>query len=252
MRAISLLLLSAWLMTATAQERKSYDIYRAASLITIDAKLDEEAWRLAPSAGPFHFHLNPGDATNQQTAVKLLWDDENLYLGYEMDDTRISAYITERHGPVSKDDCIELFLAPNPEKLANYYTFEINAIGTMLNRCKADWWTGPPTWEPEGVDYRATFHGQAKKDPAPDDAKWVVEMAVPLANFARDAAHTPPHDGDVWRLNLNRLEGLSNPDSRERRLGVSTWSPLGPGVTSFHSPDWFGAVRFIDAPPPTR
>jgi hypothetical protein len=252
MRAIGLLLLSTWLMTAAAQERKSYDVYRAASPIKVDAKLDEEAWRIAPSVGPFNFHLNPGDPANQQTVVKILWDDENLYLGYEMDDKRISAYITERHGPVSKDDCVELFLAPNPDKVTNYYTFEINAIGAMLNRCKTDWWTGPPTWEPDGVRYRTTFHGQPKKDPSPNDESWVVEIAVPLANFAHDAAHTPPHEGDVWRLNLNRLEGMSSPDSTEKRLGLSTWSPLGPGVRSFHSPEWFGAVRFVDAKPPLR
>ena len=88
-----------------AQERKSYDIYRAASAITIDAKLDEEAWRLAPSVGPFNFHRSPGDPANQQTEVKLLWDDENLYLGYEMADTRISAYVTERHGMAAAAVC---------------------------------------------------------------------------------------------------------------------------------------------------
>jgi hypothetical protein len=97
--------------------------------------------------------------------------------------------------------------------------------------------------------YKTSFHGQAKKDPAPGDEKWVVEIAVPLENFARDAAHMPPRDGDVWRLNLNRLEGLAHPDSKERRLGLSTWSPLGPGVTSFHSPEWFGEVRFVKAAP---
>ncbi|MEZ5360785.1 MAG: carbohydrate-binding family 9-like protein [Bryobacterales bacterium] len=249
MRVLSLILLAS-VSLAVAQQRKRYDVYRAASPIKIDAKLDEEAWKRAPSVGPFNFHLNPGDPANQQTTVKLLWDDENLYLGYEMDDAHISAYITERHGPVSKDDCVELFLSPNPDKVTNYYTFEINAIGTMLNRCKTDWWTGPPTWEPEGVRYQTTFQGQAKKDPSPSDRKWALEIAIPLANFAHDAAHTPPHGGDVWRLNLNRLEGLDHPDSKDKRLGLSTWSPLGEGVTSFHSPEWFGEVRFLDATPP--
>ena len=59
--------------------------------------------------------------------------------------------MTQRHGPVSKDDCVEIFISPNPDKVKNYYTFEINAIGTMLNRARTDWWTGPPNWEPEGV-----------------------------------------------------------------------------------------------------
>lgn len=82
------------------------------------------------------------------------------------------------------------FFSPNPAKVRNYYTFEINAIGTMLNRCRTDWWTGPPTWEPEGVQYRTTFHGLASKEESSGDKEWVVELAIPFSNFSRDAAHT--------------------------------------------------------------
>ena len=62
----------------------------------------------------------------EKTVAKMLWDDENLYVGYYCHDKHISASVTERHGPVSKDDCVEIFISPNPEKLKNYYTFEIN------------------------------------------------------------------------------------------------------------------------------
>jgi hypothetical protein len=232
------------------QQHARTDVYRAASPIVIDAKLDEPAWQRASSVGDFHF-LPPQDSDKQQTVARLLWDDENLYVGYYCIDKRISAYVTERHGPVSRDDCVEIFLSPNPDKVRNYYTFEINAIGTMLNRCRTDWWTGPPTWEPDSVRYRTSFHGRPNKDPSPNDDHWIVEIAVPLRNFARDAAHTPPRDGDVWRLNLHRLEGLSNTDPQSRpRAGLSLWSPFPDDVRSFHSPDWFGWVRFIHREPP--
>ena len=231
-----------------AQEFSRYDVQRAASAIVIDARLDEEAWKKASSVGDFHF-LPPVPADKQQTVAKMVWDDENLYVGYYCIDKRISAYIIERHGPVSRDDCVEIFLSPNPSNVRNYYTFEINAIGTMLNRCKTDWWTGPPTWEPEGVRYRATWQGRRNKDPSPVDDHWVLELAVPLANFARDAVHTPPHIGDRWRLNLNRLEGLpkGRPLRSGHRSGLSLWSPLPTDVPrSFHSPNWFGWVRFVN------
>lgn len=58
----------------------------------------------------------------------------------------ISAYETKRNGPVSKDDCVEIFISPNPNKVTNYYTFEINAIGTMLNRARTDWYTAARLW----------------------------------------------------------------------------------------------------------
>jgi hypothetical protein len=224
-----------------AQDLPRYEIHRAPSRIVIDGKLDDRAWQMAQPVSDFVFNWwTAGE--KEPTAAKLLWDDDNLYVSWLSHDRHISAYETKRHGPVSRDDCIEIFISPNPAKVRNYYTFEINAIGTMLNRARTDWWQGPPTWEPEGVVYRASFHGQQKKDESPEDREWAVEMAVPFRNFARDAAHTPPQEGDVWRLNLNRLGGKTNAQA-------STWSPIAPPAKSFHTPESFGWVTFRAAPP---
>lgn len=214
-----------------------YAIRRVTSAIAIDGKCDEAAWRAANAAGDFHFNWwTSGE--KERTTARLLWDDDTLYVSWVCQDRHISARVTERHGPVSRDDCVEIFLSPNPSKVRNYYTFEINAIGTMLNRCRTDWWTGPPTWEPEGVRYRTSFHGLLRKDEAPSDESWTVELAIPFRNFARDAAHTPPRDGDEWRLNLMRTGGITNAQQ-------STWSPIPPPSRSFHTPEAFGRVRFV-------
>ncbi|MCW5978214.1 MAG: carbohydrate-binding family 9-like protein [Bryobacteraceae bacterium] len=240
--ARAFLLWLTWCAAALPQTASRYTVYRAASPIVIDARLDETAWRMAPPVGDFHFNTWT-EGEKEPTVARLLWDDERLYVGYFCHDRHISAKVTERHGPVSRDDCVEIFLSPNPEKVRNYYTFEINAIGAMLNRCRTDWWTGPPAWEPEGVEYRTSFHGLPVKEESPDDDHWIVELAIPFRNFSRDAAHTPPRAGDVWRLNLNRTGGVTNPRN-------STWSPLAPPGKSFHAPESFGWVRFEATTPP--
>lgn len=234
-RALAVLSLAAF-----GQPHASYTIHRATSPIAIDAKLDEAAWRDAPAMGDFHFHwYKSGD--KEQTIAKMLWDDQFLYVSWYVRDAHISAYEKQRHGPVSKDDCVEIFIAPNPANTANYYTWEINAIGTMLNRNKSDWYKLGPTWEPQGVEYRASFHNAGKKEEAPGDDHWIVEMKIPFDNFQRDAAHTPPNDGDEWRLNLNRIGGKTNAQ-------LSSWSPIAPPLTSFHSPAAFGRVTFSTRP----
>jgi putative heme-binding domain-containing protein len=220
--------------------QNTYEIHRATAPIKIDGKLDESDWQRAASVGDFHFPWHK-EGDKEQTVAKILWDDDNLYVSWYANDRHISASVTQRHGPVSKDDCVEIFISPNPEKVKNYYTFEINAIGTMLNRARTDWWSGPPTWEPDGVKYRTSFHGLPKKEESTQDTHWIVEAAIPLKNFARDAAHTPPRDGDQWRLNLQRLGGITN-------VQASTWSPLPEGVRSFHTPEAFGSVRFVNRP----
>ncbi|MCX6622548.1 MAG: carbohydrate-binding family 9-like protein [Acidobacteria bacterium] len=238
------LLLAPSANSAPPDPAPEYTIYRAPSAITIDAKLDEAAWKRAPLAGPFHFNWwKAGE--KEQTDARMLWDDDNLYVAWYCHDKHIAASVTQRHGPVSNDDCAEIFLSPNPEKVKNYYTFEINAIGAMLNRCRTDWWTGPPNWEPDGVRYRTTYHGQVVKQESPSDHDWVVELAIPFRNFSHDAAHTPPREGDRWRLNLYRTGGITNAQN-------SSWSPLPADRESFHNPPYFGPVRFSTRKPPKR
>jgi hypothetical protein len=234
MRGLILLLAAA----LQGQETRVYEIRRASGPIAIDAHIDEPAWRDAPTAGPFHFNWYK-DGEKEATDARLLWDDRNLYVSWRCRDRHISASVTERHGPVSNDDCVEIFLSPNPAKVRNYYTFEINVIGAMLNRCRTDWWTGPPTWEPEGVRWRTSHHSAAPKKESPEDAQWAVELAIPFSNFARDAAHTPPQPGDTWRINLYRTGGITNRQS-------SSWSPIPPPSKTFHTPEAFGAVRFVE------
>jgi hypothetical protein len=222
---------------ARAQEAPLYRIERASSPITLDARLDEPSWQAARPVGDFLFNWF-ASGEKEPTEAWMLWDDENLYVSWRARDKHISAYVTERHGPVSRDDTAEIFISPNPKQANNYYTFEINVIGAMLNRCRTDWWTGPPTWEPEGVRIGHSIPGPTKNE-SPDDTAWVVEMAIPLRNFSHDAANTPPRAADVWRLNLNRCGGQTNAQA-------SSWSPIGTERPAFHSPDFFGYVTFSD------
>jgi len=236
-----IVLLACAIVPSIAQTLPRYDIYRAAGRIVIDGKLDEPAWQQAPPVGDFHFNWWK-EGTKEQTVARILWDDENLYVAYYCHDKNIAAEVVERHGPVSLDDAVEIFLSPNPEKIRNYYGFEINAIGTMLNFIRADWFKGPFNTEPEGVRLRTTFHGLRLKRDAPDDDHWILELAIPLKNFEKDAAHTPPREGDTWRLNLNRAGGKTNAQ-------YSTWSPVTTDRPNFHVPEAFGPVRFVNRPP---
>ncbi|MBI1791725.1 MAG: carbohydrate-binding family 9-like protein [Acidobacteria bacterium] len=231
--------LLAWV--ALAQAAPTYDVYRTPSRIAIDGKLDERAWRRAAPAGDFHFNWRQsGDA--EQTVVKLLWDDRYLYAGYFCHDKHISASVTQRNGPVSNDDCVELFVSPNPGKPRNYYGFEINAIGTMLHFSKKQEQAKLSFGEPAGVRHRTSFHGWPEKKDSPGDDHWILELAVPWKIFSEDAAHTPPRDGDRWRLNLNRAGGVTNPQ-------YSTWSPVSAPKPNFHVPESFGWVRFVKRKP---
>jgi hypothetical protein len=177
--------------------------------------------------------------------VRLLWDENYLYAAYFCHDKHISASVTQRHGPVSLDDCVELFVSPNPHRVRNDYGLEINAIGTMLGSRKSDDGKTLVRWVPEGLRYRTSYQGLPVKRDSPEDDHWILEMAVPWTGYSADAAHTPPRDGDRWRLNLNRCGGVTNPQ-------YSTWSPVNTPTPNFHVPESFGWVRFVNRKPPRQ
>ena len=223
---------------STAQSLPRYDVHRAPSPVVVDAKLDEPAWQKASPIGSFPFNWWTSGA-KAPTMARMLWDDTNLYVGYNSHDKHISAKVTERHDPVSLDDCVEIYLSPNPDKPRNDYGFEMNVIGTMLNFIRADWWTGGTRWEPEGVQLRTSYYGLPRKEESPDDDDWVLEAAIPFRNFAHDAAHVPPHCGDIWRINLNRSGGQTD-------AHYSTWSPDNTPKPNLHAPESSGYIRFVN------
>jgi len=213
-----------------------YIAHRADSKITIDGKLDELAWRNATSFGDFQFPWWKA-GKKEQTLARMLWDDEFLYVSYDCRDAHISAVNTKHDSPVYKDDCVELFTAPNPDRRFDYFNIEMNVNRAILDRHHPD---GPgkkvPNWNSQGVMIATSVDGTLNDD-TDKDRGWVLEVAIPFANFAEVTGRPHPNDGDVWHLNLNRLGGQTNPQH-------SQWSPGTTATPAFHAPDTFGRVIF--------
>lgn len=114
-------------------DKPTYSIYRAGTPIVVDGRLDEPAWVGAPDVGAFVFPWYEG-GKQEQTVAKMLWDDENLYVAFICEDAHISAEHTERDSAVWKDDTVELFTAPNPNKPQAYFNIEMNVLGIFLDQ----------------------------------------------------------------------------------------------------------------------
>src|SRR5882757_9026806 len=102
MLAVALVLIAILMPSGGAEPLPRYDIVRANSTIVIDGKLDDAAWQRAPAVGDFHFNWWK-NGEREPTIAKIMWDNDNLYVGYFCHDKHISARVTQRHGPVSKD-----------------------------------------------------------------------------------------------------------------------------------------------------
>ena len=216
-----------------------YEIHRTAMPIKIDGKLDEPAWFAAPLVGEFHFTWYK-DGCQERTVAKMLWDDENLYIGHVCEDAHISALHTEHDGRIPEDDCFEVIFAPDPNRPEVYFNVEWNVVGGYLDNFRPEGPTKPraKVWDAEGVRVAGTYVGTLNDD-SDTDTSWTVEVAIPLKNFAKYMPHTPPLAGEHWNLNLNRHGGKTN-------MQYSQWSPGDTPAPNFHTPHRFGKAVFSD------
>ena len=236
-------LLLASVVRAHGADLPEYTIYRTGTPIVIDGRLDEPAWVAAPDVGAFVFPWYQG-GRKELTVTKLLWDDENLYVLFLCEDAHIWAQQTERDSPVCRDDCVEVFAAPDPDRPHNYFNIEMNVLGIFLDQHHPN---GPKSreeieWDGEGIRIATSIVGTLNDDNDVDE-HWILEAAIPFRNFQPVAKNTPPEPGDVWRLGLNRLGGKTNPQ-------FSQWSASRTPRPQFHAPDDFGRVTFSDLSSP--
>ena len=134
--AISLILAFVLSAVCLGQEAQSdadlpaYEALREVGGIKIDGKLDEPDWIKAQEI-PLQFPWEQQTGAKQKTIVKLLWNDANLYVGYDCQDEEITAAHDQRDDPTYKDDCVEIFISPNQQSLDLYYGLEMNCRAVL-------------------------------------------------------------------------------------------------------------------------
>jgi hypothetical protein len=242
----------------------TYTAYRATTPPGLDGRLAAACWREAPRS-PRFVDLVSGQDVPLDTRGAILWDDEHLYVGFEVEQPDVTATLTERDSHIWLDDDVELFIAGDDA----YYELELNACNTVYE-VLFRWGDaalhegrggapfdgvgfrhprGPRTgfWDFDLPGLRTAVHVDGTlNDPSDVDRGWSVEVAVPWAGLAAIAGDRslPPRDGDVWPIALSRFNTEKAEDS-----GGWAWSPH--GVWDSHIPELFPRIRFADAPPPS-
>ena len=225
-----------FLLAAGAWTQPSFEIPRAGTPIRVDGRLDEPAWLAAPSLSLNEFPWWKSGA-KERTIVKLLWDDENLYIAHISQDAHITARHPDRDGKIAEDDCFEIMILPDPANLNRYFNLEWNVIGGLVDNFRPNGPKAPraPRWDADGVQVKGAYEGTLNND-SDTDRWWLVEVAIPFRNF-KDYATTPPRPGSYWLGNLNRHGGDTNRQ-------FSQWSAGDTPQPSFHTPHRFGKLIF--------
>jgi hypothetical protein len=242
---------------------KGYVCYRALLPPIIDGRLDDLAWEKAPWSDDFvDIEGDKKPKPRFRTRMKMLWDDQYLYVAAEMEEPHVWATLTQHDSVIFHDNDFEVFIDPDGDN-HEYFEFEINALNTgwdlFLPRPYKDGGRPLDSWEIPGLRTGVHVRGTLN-DPRDRDEGWTVEMAFPWKVLGQQArwvgGQTTPREGEQWRINFSRVEWQhkivdgkyrKNPDQKDPDNWV--WSPQ--GVIDMHRPERWGYVQFTRGQPGT-
>ena len=225
------------------KERKikpmEYQVQKAASPVTIDADWNKEIWK---GIEPIDIQLFMGEEPEHKpkTQAKLLYDDDNIYVIFRVEDQYVRAVNAKNPKIVCQDSCVEFFFTPGTSIGDRYFNIEVNCGGTMLFQYQAD-----PRGESqilkdckaEGIEIAHSLPQRVEPE-IKEPTTWTLEYRVPFKAIEKYSAIEKPGPGVVWRANLYKCgDKTSHPH-------WLTWSFVDFPTPNFHLPQFFGTLRF--------
>ena len=219
------------------------------------------AWQPVP-VGKLRHSMGKAARPLPQVTFRIAYDDEALYLRYDVKDYAVRA-VAKRHGDlVCKDSCVEFFFSPSEDLSAGYFNLEMNCGGTALLHYHPARRTGgalDPAWMAEsGSDYRidggkrvhmttakefrhAEIRTSLPKIVEPErkgPLRWTLEARIPFSLLQKIHRFPAPKTGSVWRGNFYKC---GDETSRPHWL---TWAKVDYPTPAFHVPKSFGRLVF--------
>jgi hypothetical protein len=182
---------------------------RATDPVTVDGRLDDPAWASVPPFADFtQRDPEEGQPASERTELRLLYDDDALYVGVRLDDDEPGRIVMRlsRRDESAEADRFALYLDPRRDRLTGV-RFEVSAAGVQNDGViYNDTWTDG-SWD--AVWLSAVHH---------DERGWSLEMRIPFSEL-----RFLPGDSQTWGVNASRYI---------QRKNESDWLALVPKTES--------------------
>jgi hypothetical protein len=243
---------------------KGYVCYRAPGPIVIDGDLKDAAWAAAPWTDAFvDIEGDKKPKPRFRTRVKMLWDDDALYIAAELEEPHVWATLKDHDSVIFQDNDLEVFLDPDGDTHL-YGELELNALNTtwdlLLTKPYRDNGRAINAWEITGLKTAVKIDGTLN-DPRDTDRGWSVEIKWPWTGLKElveplgkpVGIPVPPGDGDQWRINFSRVEWdvevVNGKYQKVKDRPEHNWVWSQQGAIDMHRPERWGYLQFSTAKP---
>src|SRR3954469_10900933 len=207
---------------------------RATAGITIDGKLNEAAWAAAPVSSDFtQSYPKVGAKPTDPTEVRVLYDDDALYVGVRMFDSHpdsIAAQLARRDASGIYSDWLHVMVDSYRDRRTSF-RFSVNPRGVQKDVLEFDDRNG------EDVNWDAVWQVATSID----SAGWTAEYRIPFSQLRFGGAQNGAER--VWGFQIMR-----DIARRNERDSWSPWKTTDPGFVSFEG----DLAGILDVPTPQR
>jgi len=177
------------------------------------------------------------------TACKLLYDDENLYVIFKVDDEHVLASAGANQQGVCQDSCVEFFFTPGVDISKGYLNVEVNCGGTVLLRHQLSRGVGQTALSHEDLEGMEIYHSEEKivLPERHEKREWVVEYKLGFDMISKYCPADKGTEGVEWRANFYKCADAS------KYPHWLTWNVVDRGEPDFHVPECFGRLVFGQA-----
>ena len=175
---------------------------RRGGAIVLDGRLDEPTWAAAQPVTRFT-QIDPrdGEPSTERTDVRFVYDDDALYVGARMYDSRGAAGVTARLARRDADtesDWFQIVLDTYHDHLSRAF-FQVNPVGVKMDAIGIAGSGVDDSWDPVwAVATRV------------DSAGWVAELRIPYSQLR----FRPGANAQTWGLQVRRFIARLNEESQ--------------------------------------
>ena len=216
-----------------------YNVNRLKQPMKIDGKWDKPQWQNIPVIDVINY-MGSMPKFHPEVQAKMMYDEDNLYVIFHVQDQYVRCLTKEFNGPVWEDSCCEFFFSPDSGFPENYFNLEMNCGGTPLMHYNLVPRKESKELAVDDIKKIEIAHSlpQIIDPEISDPVTWTLEYRIPLAMLEKYSKVTHPEKGVEWRANFYKIaENNSNPH-------YITWSVVEIEKPDFHLPQFFGKLKF--------